>query len=173
MEFTFVTQYDQKAVSTMAKVLRKAARRKRSRRSHIFGWIVMILAVLLVLPTGDKPFEWSARTIFTMLVTLILFVVLVFEDAINGYIARKRMMAGMSKSEAVFREENYSSSVEIGKSEWEYKNIGMLAECGDYFVFIFDKSHAQVYDKRNMSGGTPEEFAAFISEKTGKNMVKI
>lgn len=41
----------------------------------------------------------------------------------------------------------------------------MIAETKDYFVFIFSPSHAQVYDKSNLPGGTAEEFSSFIKEK--------
>lgn len=36
-EFTFETTYNQKAMTTMARALRKTVRKKHSRRSHIFG----------------------------------------------------------------------------------------------------------------------------------------
>ena len=47
MEFTFETSYNQKALTTMARALRKTVRKKRSRRSHILGWIVMIMGAFL------------------------------------------------------------------------------------------------------------------------------
>ena len=56
MEFTFETVYNQKAVTAMARALRKTLRKKKSRRSHIFGWIILVIAVLLTLPLGDKDF---------------------------------------------------------------------------------------------------------------------
>ena len=65
MEFTFETIYDQKAVTTMAKVLRKIIRKKRSRRSHVLGWIVVVLAVLLTFPFGEKKFSIDVRTVIT------------------------------------------------------------------------------------------------------------
>lgn len=41
MKFTFETEHNQKALSVMAKCIRKTARAKHSKRSHIFGWIVI------------------------------------------------------------------------------------------------------------------------------------
>ena len=49
----FQTNYDIAALTAMSKALRKTARRKRSRRSHVFGWIVIILVVLLSLAQSD------------------------------------------------------------------------------------------------------------------------
>ena len=82
MEFKFETAYDQKAVTAMAKAIRKTARKKRNRRSHILGIILIILAVLLTVPLGDKVFVLDFRTIITWLAAAVLFFTLIFEIAI-------------------------------------------------------------------------------------------
>lgn len=171
MNFTFETNYNQKATTTMARVLRKTLRRKHSKRSHIFGWIVMIFALLLTLPIGDRVFVFDMKTIVTYLVILVLFAVLIFEDAINGYIARKRMLNGTDKSKVTFQDDGYFSETEMGNTEWKYDKIGLIAETKDYFVFIFSPSHAQLYDKHSISGGTLEGFKTFIQDKTKKEMI--
>lgn len=174
MEFTFETVYNQKAVTTMARTLRKTLRKKRSRRSHIFGWIVLVIAVLLTLPLGDKEFVVNFKTIITWIAALAILVALLFEDRMNGYIARKRMLAGMDRTTTVFNDESYVTTTSIGKTEFPYdRNIDLLAETEDYFVFVFDKSHAQVYDKHALSGGTLEEFRKFISEKTKREITHV
>ena len=173
MEFQFETTYNQEAVTIMAQALRKTVRKKRSRRSHVFGVIIMILAVLLTLPLGEKEFTLDFKTIVTWLVTAIMLLVLVFEDKLNGYIARKRMLPGLEKATVTFRAEGYCSETEIGKSEFKYNNIMLVAENADYFVFAFSQSHAQVYDKKSMTGGTVEQFREFIREVTGKEVQKI
>ncbi len=93
MEFVFETIYNQKAMTNMAKVLRKTLRKKRSRRSHIFGWIIVILSVFL----GWDGLNLDLRRIITWLAILIIVIVLVWEDQINGYMARKRMLAGTDR----------------------------------------------------------------------------
>jgi len=174
MEFTFETVYNPKAVTTMAGTLRKTLRKKRNRRSHIFGWIVLVIAVLLTLPLGDKEFVINFNTIITWIAALVILIALLFEDKINGYFARKRSLEGMDKATTVFNDENYITTTSIGKTEFPYdRNIDLLVETKDYFVFIFDKSHAQVYDKHGLSGGTVEEFRKFIQSKTGKEVVNI
>ena len=50
MNFTCYTEYDRHALTTMAKVLRHTSRKKHSRRSHTFGYAVLVLGVLLLLP---------------------------------------------------------------------------------------------------------------------------
>ena len=173
MEFVFETEYGQKATMAMARVLRKTRRRKHSRRSHIFGWIVMILALLLVLPIGDREFVFDSRTILNCTVILVLFFVLVFEDRINGFIARKRMLKGTEKATATFCEDCYFSETEMGNTEWQYDKIEIIAETKDYFVFVFSPSHAQLYDKNNLTGGTVDEFRTFIKNRTGKEIISV
>ena len=46
-----------------------------------------------------------------------------------------------------------------------------MVELPEYFVFLFDKNHAQIYTKAGMTGGSPEEFRAFLAEKTGKEIL--
>jgi len=173
MEFIFETTYSQKALTTMAKGVRKTARKKRIKRSHIFGWIVIALALLLTLADIKDGIQFTANIIITLFAALVIFIVLIFEDKINGYIAGKRMLPGTEKSKAIFTEEGFFSETEVGKTEWNYDRILVLAETKDYFIFVFSASHAQVYDKNNLSGGTAQEFRQFICERTGKTMTTI
>lgn len=173
MEFQFETAYNQEAVTIMAKALRKTVRKKRSRRSHIFGIIVIILALLLTLPLGGKEFVLDFKTIITWLAAAILLFTLIFEDTINGYVARKRMLPGLDKATVTFQAEGYHSETEIGSSDFPYGTILLLAETADYFVFIFSQSHAQIYNKNSITGGTVEEFRGFIEKATGKKIQNI
>lgn len=169
MEFTFETTYDQKALTAMARGLRKTLRKKRSRRSHIFGWIVIALALLLVFRSGTLDF----RAVITLLAALLMLLALVFEDQLNGYFAKKRMMPGTEKASSHFTDEGFSSTTEVGRTEFHYGKIIALAETGDYFLFLFSSSHAQVYDKRTLTGGTVDEFRAFIQNKTENTLSHI
>ena len=173
MEFTFETLYNQKALTVMAKALRKTVRKKRSRRSHILGWIVMIMGALLAVNSLRSGVVFNAKNIVTWLAILAIFIVFIWEDALNGYIASKRMLKGTEKATSIFTEEGFASITEIGKTEWNYDKVMQIAETKEYFVFIYSANHAQVYDKSSIQGGTAEEFCRFIEEKTSKKIVKI
>lgn len=164
MEFVFETDYDRKAMTAMAKGLRKTVRKKHSRRSHIFGWIVIALGLLLSWPSGDV----NRGDVVTWITIAVMLGALLFEDCLNGYFARKKMLPGTSHAKAIFTEDGYRSETQMGNTEWKYENITAMAEMQDYFVFLFSKNHAQVYDKRTLTGGTADEFRAFMQEKTGK-----
>lgn len=102
-EFTFETTYNQKAMTVMARALRKTVRKKHSRRSHIFGWLITVLTILLVLPIGEPKVVFSFRTVITWAVIVIIVATLLFEDWINGYIARKRMLPGTAFALCTFK----------------------------------------------------------------------
>lgn len=172
MEYTFETTYDLDALTAMTRALRKTIRRKRSKRSHILGWILVVLVVLLSLPKGE-PYVIDAQRIITWLAAAAIVITLSFEDKLNALIAKKRMLPGLLSSTATFAPEGYHSETEVGSSEFSYDNILALAETDRYFVFIFSFSHAQVYDKRSILGGTCEDFAAFITQTTKKTIQKV
>lgn len=77
MEFTFETQYDAKTMALMARVLRKTVRKKHSRHTHLFGWVVIVLGLLLALSRGGV---FDFRTVITLVATMIVLLVLLFED---------------------------------------------------------------------------------------------
>ena len=176
MKFTFETEYNQKALAVMAKCIRKTARAKHSKRSHIFGWIVIALALMLSFTSGDDGFVITFKTVITWVAAAVMLIVLLFEDKINGYFARKRMLKGTEKSVATFGAENpdmFISQTEVGKTEFNYDKIAMIAETDRYFVFVFSASHAQVYDKNSLSDGTVNEFRDFIAERTWKTVISV
>jgi len=170
MEFVFETRYDLPALTVMAKGLRKTVRKKHSRRSHFFGWIVIVLGLLLSIPS-EAGIE--SKNVVTWLVVAVLLLTLLLEDRLNGWIAKKRMLPGTDRAVATFSEDGYYSETAMGNTEWKYENISALAETRDYFVFVFGQNHAQVYDKRSIAGGTAAEFRSFVQEKTGKMMVSL
>lgn len=172
MEFTFETAYDQKAVTAMVRALRKTQRKKRSRRSHIFGGIVIALGTLLAVGdfTGGRA---DIGTWVTLVTVLVLLAVFLWEDAINAALARKRTLPGLVQVHAVFGEEAYRTETGMGNTEWFYENILDVVELPEYFVFLFDKNHAQIYAKTGMTDGDPEDFRTFITEKTGKEITPV
>ena len=172
MEYIFETTYDKKALKTMARIVRKTVRKKHSCRVHIFGWIVVVLGILMLLPLGEGNIVIDFRKIVTGLAVVVIAVTILFEDRLNGYLAEKRMLPETKKSTTKFREDGYISEVKAGTTEWKYENIELIAETAEYFAFIFGKNHAQLFDKNHMVGDV-DEFRIFIKEKTGKSIQQI
>lgn len=119
------------------KALRKTIRKKKNKRTHILGWLVILFAILISIPEKGEQF----------------------------------VVTGSVK--VTFKEDGYVSTSPIGKSEWHYKNIQQIAETEEYFIFVFDQSHAQVYNKKGLISGNIDDFRKFIAEKTEKEVQKI
>ena len=176
MQYTFVTDYSRKTLSVMARCIRKTVRKVKSKRSHIFGWIVIVLAPLLPFRSIEGSFVLSLNGIVTWAAALVMLFALLFEDSINGYFAGKRMLKGTEKAFSTFDTENresFRSETPIEKSEFSYDSIQLICEPDRFFVFVFSTSHAQIYDKATLSGGSPDAFREFIAGATGKQVVAV
>ena len=173
MEFTFETVYKQDTFTAMARALRKTVRQKHSKRSHKVGWLVVLLAVLLLLLSNRDGFTFNVNNIVTIVVTLMIVAAQIWEDQINGFVAMRRTLPGTEQMTATFTENGYHTVTAIGNTDWNYENIMHIAETADYFVFIFSTNHAQLHDKRQLSGGRVEAFRSFITAQTGKVIEQI
>lgn len=173
MEFRFETKYDQKGLTAMARALRKTIRKKHSRRRHIFGWCVVALGILLTAVQRMLHEPWTIRDTLTCGVVLLLVVNLFTEDRINAFFAKKVLLPGASLAKAVFTEVSYTTTTEATTTEFHYETVQRVCETEDYFVFLLSQRHGQIYDKATLSGGTVEDFRAFITEKTGKPIAYI
>ena len=167
MTFTFETDYNAAAMAVMAKALRKTIRKKHSRRSHIVGWIVTVLALLLLISEGVA---FDFRTVVTLMAVIAIVFALLFEDRINGHVAQERLLSGTEKAVTVFSGEGFVTTTDVGKTEWNYDKILLIVETADFFVFILSVNHAQLYDKRNLQGGTADDFRRLIESATGKTV---
>ena len=79
----------------------------------------------------------------------------------------------MPEAETIFYEHHYCTVTNVGKSEFSYGNITDIAETEEYFVFLFGKNHAPVYEKRSISGGTESAFGAFIEKAAGRKIISL
>lgn len=174
MEFHFATVYDCACLTAMAKALRKTVRRKRSRRTHLLGGVLILVVLLMWLPIINGRRSPDFGDIISLIVIVVMAVVLWKEDSLNAILAQKRMLPSSRKAEAIFTDSGYRNVTEAAVTEWSYENIPLAAICdvGDYVVFALNKTFAQAFDKRSLTGGSIEEFYSFIEEKTGKTVEK-
>ena len=174
MRFTFETDYDRKTLAVMAKCLRKTVRKAKSRRSRLLGCAITAPAILFpFLSAEDGP---DAMAILVWLAAGVMIFALLFEDQINAFFAQKRMLKGTERATAIFDTDDaaeFRSETAVGKTDFSYDAILCVAETEGYFVFVLSANHAQIYDKSRLSGGTADEFRAFIGGRTGKAVVSV
>lgn len=180
MEFTFVTDHDQKSFTILAKVLRKTARRASSLRTRVICGILiamMLPAIPIMLMSADgedMALEALLAGLPGMVIFLLIVVVpIVFNDYLTGFLGRKQMQPGTEKSTAVFSAEGYTITTSVAKTQFRYDNMLYITETADYFVFVLGKNHAQIFTKSSIAGGTAEDFRGFIEERTDKKLLRI
>ena len=172
MEFAFETVYDRRALTAMAKAVRKTTRKKHSKRSHLISWALVLLAIIIVF-AAVKLKQFSFNTLITALAGIVVAAVLIFEDRLNAFFAAKRMIKGLETAKVEFHNESFISRTELGTTEFNYSIIKAIAKTGDYIIFMLDKNHAQAYDLTSIINGTPKEFCKFIENKTNIKIQKI
>lgn len=171
MEIHVKTVYDQRALTAMARGLRKTVRRKRNRRSRIVGGVLMVLALLLGVSILRTGLCWQG--VADLVVAVVLLAVLLTEDQVNGYFAGRKAMPGARDTETVFTEQDYVATAQTAQTRWSYEGVCGIAEGKDYIVLALSNRHAQVYDKRGISGGTAEELLTLLQDKTGLPVTKM
>ena len=164
-KFTVETDYDIDALSAMARALRKTIRKKQNRRTHIFGWTVTVLGILVTVMLGVN--------VVTLTAIIILVLFLLFEDRMNGYMAKKRVLPGTEHCRVQFYQDKFLSITKIGKTEFRYDRIKYVTEDQNYFVFVLSNNHAQAYDKKQLTGGNAGEFRSFMEDRTGQKVIPV
>ncbi len=173
MRFTFVTEHNQAAMTAMAKALRKTLRKQSSRRVRVFGWAIVAAQLFFLLVPPKGIWVMNINTVLNLVILVIMLAVLLFEDYLNGYIARRRLLSGVRSGTTVFTEDGYAFQCDVAQSEWKYDAIQQVVDTGAYFVLAFSANHAQVYAKAGLQDASPEEFAAFLERKIGKPVKKL
>ena len=70
-------------------------------------------------------------------------------------------------------EDGYTIKTSVTESKFSYAQIRAVAEMPRYLVLALSNNQAQAFDKESLSGGTIEEFRAFLADKTGKTVQQI
>lgn len=169
MEFTCHTTYDQKALTAMARAVRKTVRAKWSRMISIWAWaIIGLLAVSIWLSWGNV---WQTAANCIVLATLLL--INWKEDALNGFFAKRKALPGTDCADTTFCPDCFFVKTAAAESKWQYDKILALAETGVYLVLVMGKNHALAMEKAALEGGSLPEFRRFLEEQSGQKIQNI
>lgn len=169
MKFTCHTTYDQKALTAMARAVRKTIRAKRSRRIRLYAWVIIgLLLVSLWLSWGNV---W--QSVLNCAVIAALLLINWKEDALNGYFAKRKALPGTDAADTAFYPDYYLVKTWAAESKWHYDKILALAQTRDYLVFVMGKDHALAMEKATLEGGSMREFCCFLEEKSGRKIQNI
>lgn len=171
MEFIFETTHDLAALTDMSRALRKTYRKVKSLVIRLICVAFFCVGVYFSTPLSGREFSWELNSVLSNLALIMLLICVLCEDSMNGRVARSKLDEDDVQVTAKFTEEGYSIETAARFENWQYDWAAYLVETKYYFVIVFDKHRAQVFDKDNLSGGTEDEFRFFLEEKTGKKFI--
>lgn len=173
--FTVKTTYDLEALTVMARALRKTLRKGHSILTRIVtsAFIAALLFVVIGFFLIGEADENLAVLAFDVGVIVLLLLIMLKEDLLNGWIAGKQMLLGARDGETTFEADSYTITTAAVTSTWTYGQIMSICETEEYIVFFLSKKHGQIFNKRGLQDGDWQDFRNFIMEKTGKPIQNI
>ena len=169
MEFTCHTTYNQKALTAMARAVRKTVRAKRSRWIRLYARIIVgLLLVSLWLSWGN-----ILQTVLHCAVIAALLLIDWKEDAINAYFAKRKALPGTEAADTTFFSDHFLTKTAAAESKWQYDKILALAETRDYLVFVMGKNHALAMEKAALEGGSVPAFCNFLEKQSEQKIQKV
>lgn len=169
MEFTFEMNYDQKAMTAMARAIRSGLQEEQDKKSRIIGWIFVVLAAVILLSAGKTG--WMQISGGCVVAGFAAY--LIWQDQVNGALALWKLPAKMRKGEWLFREDGYYSNTEIGESDYSYENIFIMVESCGYMILVFHEGKAHIIDLSTIQGGTADEFRRLLRRKTNLTIQQV
>lgn len=162
MELSFEMNYDLKAMTTMAKAVRKGLQEEQDKRSKIIGWAFIVLTLLILL--FSEKFGWMQITALILIIGFSAY--LVMQDTVNGFLAMKKLPIALRTGTWLFREDGYFSDTEAGESDYSYENIFLIVESQGYMILVFHDGKAHIIDMSTIKGGTDADFRRLLRKKT-------
>ena len=173
--FTVKTTYDLKTLTVMARALRKTLRKGHSILTRIItsafiaALLFIVVGYFLIGEVGENLFMLA----FDVGTIVMLLLIMLMEDTLNGWIAGKQMLPGGRDGETTFEADTYTTTTAAVTSTWTYGQIMAICETEEYFVFLLSKKHGQIFNKKGLQDGDWQDFRAFIMERTGKPIQNI
>ena len=170
--FTVKTTYDLKALTIMARALRKTLRKGRSIFNRIFAFAVIVALLFIVVGyflIGEVAENLSTLA-FDVGIIVLLLLIMLMEDTLSGWIAGKQMPPVARDGETTFEADSYTTTTAAVTSTWTYGQIVAVCETEEYIVFFLSKKHGQIFSRKGLQDGNWQDFRNFIMEKTGKTI---
>ena len=164
MEERFVvkTELDKKGCRIVARV--------RDRKFRYVRFAVILLGLLYIV------LSWAVRDPNALLYTILLGALAslaAFRPQIQGWISWRSVKDSARDSELRFTDEGIQVSSSAAQGTNLHSKYGKIVETKEYFLLYPQKNLANVLPKADFTVGNPDEFAAFLAEKTGLTVEKL
>ena len=164
------TTINQRAMTALAKMTRKTVRRGRNGPVRLMAWFVVLLETYLTVIYARAGLGgWQMN----LLLGGIMLACILGEDTVNGIVGLRQILPASREVNATFQENHYIHRTQGAETWWSYRQIKAIGEDKDYFAFVLDKNHGQIYAKEGFEWGSPDEFREFIQRRTGLKIRKV
>lgn len=161
---------------------RGAKKRERMKKMrNLLPWVLLILGLFLLIPGLMDPQGLKIPLLvgtFAVALSLMRFLRLHLEKKQPSFHkAARRMLQNLHSVEgtglcAAFREDGLTVSAQGNESVIGYDKFEMLVETPQLFLLTYS-GNAILFQKKDMTSGSSEDFAAFFEEKSGKAVQKV
>ncbi len=165
------TTINQRAMTALARATRKTVRRGRNGPVRLLAWFIVLLeGFLTAIYIRGGLDGWQVNA----LLGSIMLACILSEDWVNGAIGLRRTPPDSREVNTAFQDEScYVCRAQSGEAWWPYQQVMAAIEMKDYFVLLLDRKHGQVFDKRGLTWGSPEELRDLIRKRTGLKMQRV
>ena len=173
MRFNFVTIYNTRTLSTLSRAGALVGSRTKSLIWRLVGaaislYMFYMAAMALFVLEGMAVFG-----VIYLLCALAAGAWTLFVYRIRGWYIQRMFLKGPQEQKAFFKEDNYEIIAGEDHAVGEYGDLWKIGQSKDYFLLFLGKNVGHILAKAGMTGGTPEQFQAFLEEKTGKEMLQL
>ena len=169
MEFHAAVEYTKADI----KIYQRFHRKTKRRAFNIVLTVLFMLAAILLAPVividirnGSIGDMITRTAVFALLIALYF-----LRDSINAAAMLRRRVKGTEHMEYVFDDECFKVDCGALKEQYDYAALKELYRVKGIFLMYVDKLHAVILPERCFTLGTPDAFARFISEKTGREVI--
>lgn len=166
MQFENCTVYDKQALLTLNRLEGKGPQKW----SILAQRLVVALVGVGILPYGVMRMRRGQNGGIALLVGVLCLALAVFHDHVNTWMTKRGMTRGEETNEFLFEDNFFFEKNRVGKMSHRYAEICALYHYRGYFFLVTDKKHTVMLKKSGFLEQSPEQFRAFIEEKTGKKM---
>lgn len=121
----------------------------------------------LVMGGNSTVLGWLAILLGALILTYCIFF-----DKIMSWLSWRRRNPAVHAFEYSFDEEGFEVNNSIGASQAQYAGLMKMVETNGYFLLYMGKTAAHILPKVAFVEGKPEDFVAFLEEKTGKKFTR-
>ena len=173
MRFNFVTIYNTKTLALLSKAGAQVNSRTKSLIWRLIGAVIAVYMLCMGVMSIALLEGMEIFGVIYLVCGIAVGAWTLFVYRIRAWYVQKFFLKGPQEQKAFFTEEHYEIIAGEDHAVGEYEDLWKIAQNDRYFLLFLGKNVGHILAKEGMTGGTPEQFQAFLEERTGKQMFQM